>query len=210
MGLLMFLMVLTFALDIAVLGGKCQNRNTRRFCRSARCSTACRDGRASLTVPNQLELRAYSMSDLKLIALDSEDLHVISAHLQDAVLKVGDLAYLPGERRFAALLNRFNWSTARLEEHANGPMTRHRSAIRFERVTAARTHALDLKSKDQVLSLLAIQFEQLRDDDPAGHITLVFSGGAAIQLSVECIEVELRDLGGAWATTSRPSHPEDN
>ena len=147
--------------------------------------------------------------DLKLIAMDDEDLQVISAHLQDAVLKVADIAYLPQERRFAALVNRFNWSTALGPATEDTPLTRHRSAIRIERITAARTRSIDLAAKDQVLSLLAVQFEQLRNDDPAGHITLIFAGGGAIQLDVECIEVELRDLGGAWATNSRPTHADD-
>ena len=147
--------------------------------------------------------------DLKLIAMDDEDLQVISAHLQDAVLKVADIAYLPQERRFAALLNRFNWSTALGQPGSDTPLTRHRSAIRIERITAARTQGIDLAGKDQVLSLMAVQFEQLRDDDPAGHITLIFAAGGAIRLHVECIEVELRDLGGAWATNSRPTHADD-
>ena len=146
------------------------------------------------------------MQDLKLIALDAEDLNIVSAHLQDAVLKVADIAYLPREKRFAVLVNRFNWSSAMVESSGDQAMTRHRCALRVERVTAARTQGLDLAAKDQVLSLLAIQFEQLRDDDPAGHMTLIFAGGGAIQLAVECIEIELRDLGGAWATKSRPDH----
>lgn len=144
--------------------------------------------------------------ELKLIAMDDQDLQVISAHLQDAVLKVSDIAYLPQEHRFAALVNRFNWTTALGTATSSEPLTRHRSAVRIERITAARTQSIDLSAKDQVLSLLAIQFEQLREDDPAGQMTLVFAGGGAIQLDVECIEVELRDLGGAWATKSRPDH----
>jgi hypothetical protein len=148
------------------------------------------------------------MSELKLIAMDKEDLQVVSAHLQDAVLKVGDLAYLPSEKRFAALLNRFNWAAARSGGTDKGEMTRHRCALRFERVTGARTQMLNLEDKSRILSLLAIQFEQLREGDPAGLITLVFSGDAAIQLDVECVETELRDLGGAWAASSRPSHPD--
>lgn len=149
------------------------------------------------------------MLDLKLIALDAEDLNIVSAHLQDAVLKVADIAYLPQEQRFAVLLNRFNWSSALGGDGGDETMTRHRCALRVERVTAARTLGLDLAAKDQVMSLLAIQFEQLQDEDPGGHITFVFAGGGAIQLAVECIEMELRDLGGAWATTSRPDHTDN-
>jgi hypothetical protein len=62
--------------------------------------------------------------------------------------------------------------------------------------------------KGEVLSLLALGFEPLKADAPDGHITLIFAGGAAVRLEVECIEVELRDLGPGWRTDSMPEHPE--
>ena len=147
--------------------------------------------------------------ELKLIALDAEDLGIVSAHLQDAVLKISDVAYRPKEKRFALLLNRFNWAGALTGSQSDKPMTRHRCALRIERVTAARTQDIDLTEEDKVMALLAIQYEQLQDDDPKGHITFVFSGDGAIQLDVEYIEAELRDLGGTWATKSRPNHSDD-
>lgn len=146
------------------------------------------------------------MGDLKLAALDAEDLSVISAHLQDAVLQVGDMAYLPAEHRFAALANRFDWAAA---EGANGrrpSMERRRTVLRFDRVLEAKCQKIDLKSKRQVLSLLAIQFEPT--EPPGGYVTLVFAGGAAIRLKVECIEGEMRDLGAAWKAQRRPEHPD--
>jgi hypothetical protein len=152
------------------------------------------------------------MTDLKLIALGPEDLQIVSAHLQDAVLKVADIAYLPREKRFAALLNRFDWSQAHLsgDETKSQPgkpaYTRRRSALRFERVTAARLKNIDLDDKRRVLNLLAIQFEPLAPADPAGFVSLVFAADAAIRLDVECIETEMRDLGAAWATESKPEH----
>ncbi len=149
------------------------------------------------------------MSELKLVALDLEDLNVISAHLQDAVLKIADIAYLAHEKRFAALMNRFNWPGTLDEASSDEPMTRHRSAFRIERVIRAQVQSLDLTQKDRVLSLLAIQYEQLKADDPYGYITLVFSGDSAIRLEVECIEMELRDLGGVWAASSKPEHALD-
>jgi hypothetical protein len=148
------------------------------------------------------------MPDLKLIALDAEDLAIISAHLQDAVMKLGDLAFLPREKRFAAVANRFDWVDA-IKREATGekPYARRRAALRFERVLAAQVQGLDLKRKDAVASLLAIGFEP--GDAPAGHVILQFAGGGAIRLNVECIEAELRDLGPAWEAKSRPRHPED-
>jgi hypothetical protein len=49
------------------------------------------------------------MELLKLAALDAEDLTVISAHLQDAVLNVADLTFLAAEHRFVLALRRFDW-----------------------------------------------------------------------------------------------------
>jgi hypothetical protein len=141
---------------------------------------------------------------LKLIALDEEDLEVVSSHLQDAVVRVGEMAYVPSRKRFAAVVNRFNWEKALAggEAQAN---ERRRTALRFDRVLGAQLKQLKPSATDRVLSLLAVRFEP--KDHPGGFITLTFSGGASIRLQVECIEAELTDLGPAWRTRSRPQHP---
>ena len=136
---------------------------------------------------------------LKLIALDADDLSVISAHLQDAVLKRGDIVWLPGEKRFALALRRFDWEGA-----AQGQKRRRLSALHFERVTAARS--TNIAAGDAVLSLLAVTFAQ--SDDPAGQVTLHFSDGAAIRLDVECIEAQMKDLGPIWEAVATPAHPD--
>lgn len=141
---------------------------------------------------------------LKLIALDKDDLDIISAHTQDAVIKVGDLTYLPREKRFVALLHRFDWAKA-LGNGSGRSNERRQAALRLERVQKARVQGIRLEAKRDVLELLAIQFES--GDAPAGRVTLVFAGGAAIQLEVECIEAELKDLGAQWTTPSKPAHP---
>jgi hypothetical protein len=149
------------------------------------------------------------MAELKLIALDADDLAVISAHMQDAVLKVADLAYLPAQKRFAALGNRFDWAEALKDGRPRGEgYARRQAALRFERVLAAKVQGIDMRRKDTVLSLLAVSFEPR--DAPAGSVTLHFSDGAAIRLEVECIEAELKDLGPAWGAKSMPQHPEDD
>jgi Protein of unknown function (DUF2948) len=148
--------------------------------------------------------RTASMIELKLLALDAEDLAVISAHLQDAILLVGDMIYRPSEKRFVALTNRFDWTSA--AKGGERSYERHRAALRFDRVLAAQLQGIDLKAKQQVLELLAIQFEET--DPPAGIVTLVFAGGAAVRLRVECIEAELRDLGAAWKARRKPEHPD--
>jgi hypothetical protein len=148
------------------------------------------------------------MADLKLIALDTDDLSVISAHLQDAVMQVGDIAYLPKDKRFAAIANRFDWIEA-LKDGKSEPseFARRRAALRFERVLKAQVQGIDLKNKTAVLSLLAIAFEP--EEAPEGDVILLFSEGRAIRLRVECIEAELQDLGAIWQATSRPQHPGD-
>lgn len=149
------------------------------------------------------------MAELKLIAFDADDLAVMSAHLQDAVLKVGDIAYLPRERRFAAIGNRFDWAEA-LNGANNGSQEymRRRAALRFERVLGAQLQGIDLAQKDVVLSLLAISYEA--GEAPAGSVTLHFADGGAIRLHVECIEAELKDLGPVWRVPSMPKHPSDD
>lgn len=146
------------------------------------------------------------MEDLKLIALDPEDLQVLSCHLQDAVIRVGDMAYLRRDMRFAAIVNRFDWERAATDE--SGPYQRRRAGLRFERVTSARIHGFDLQHKETALVLLALTFEA--GEEPSGAVTLHFAGGGAVRLEVECIEAELRDLGAAWRATSKPVHATDD
>lgn len=142
------------------------------------------------------------MTDLKLIAFDVEDLAVLSAHLQDAVIRSSDMAYLNAEKRFAAVANRFDWNES---VTSSGQAThRRRCGLRFEHVRGAKVTGFTPGRGDAVLSLLAISFEE--SNPPGGFVTLTFAGNAAIRLDVECIEAELRDLGAVWETTHRPQH----
>ena len=148
------------------------------------------------------------MEPLKLVAFDSEDLQILSAHLQDAVLRVDNAAFLPSKNRFAVIANRFDWEGAGGEKKSRDhAYQRRRSMLRFERVLGAQMQNLRKSVQGSVLDLLAIQFEET--DAPEGHITLVFAGGGAIRLHVECIEAELKDLGPAWETQSLPQHGAD-
>lgn len=146
------------------------------------------------------------MTDLKLIAFDADDLAVVSAHVQDAILHVNEMAWLPRERRFAAIMNRFDWQSAHRVAERTSVFERRRSALRIERVQAARIQGIDLKAADTVLSLLSLTFEPKGGEDPGGVILLTFAGTGRIRLDVECIEAELKDLGGVWAAKSRPQH----
>ena len=128
--------------------------------------------------------------------------------MQDALLRVGDLAWLPGERRFAAVGSRFDWVEAMKEGTSNPSTTylRRQVGLRFERVKGAQLLGIDVQRKEAILGLLAIGFEP--SEPPAGHIILRFAKGAAIRLQVECIEAELKDLGPVWRAASMPKHDE--
>jgi hypothetical protein len=145
-----------------------------------------------------------AMENLKLVALDREDIEIMSAHLQDAVVKSADIRWRPSEKRLVIALNRFDWEAA----HQVAPeFRRRRAALRFERVSACKCRNCTAAQKDQVLNLLAVSFEET--DQPAGVITLMFSGGAALRLEVECLEAELADLGPVWVTECCPAHAVD-
>ena len=124
-------------------------------------------------------------------------------------MRVGDMAFLPRERRFAIMLNRFDWAGAGNRRNSGkGHYQRRRSALRFEKVGGAQYQRLMPGNQDQTVELLALKFETA--DPPGGYITLLFAGGAAIRLEVECIEAELRDLGPVWKTKHKPEHPGDD
>ena len=145
-----------------------------------------------------------TVMELKLFALDKDDLDIVSTHLQDSVVKVADIHWRPSEKRLVMLLNRFDWEEAHC---ANPNFRRRRTALRFDRVNACQCRHVMPHDKDAVLNLLAIDF--VATGTPAGALKLTFSGDAELRLEVECIEVELTDLGPAWETTLRPVHPDD-
>ena len=141
------------------------------------------------------------MDPLKLVALDRDDVDIISTHLQDAVLKVADIRWRPSEKRLVVGVNRFDWEAA----HEDAPAyRRRRAALRFDRVLSLKCRNVDPTNPNAVLNLLAVEFAE--KDPPAGVVTLVFSGGAALRLEVECLEAELADLGPVWVTAARPDH----
>jgi len=147
------------------------------------------------------------MDQLRLMALDADDLGVVSATCQDAVTRVSDLVLLPREKRFVATLNRFVWEKAPPRRKLFGPRPqyeRRRSVLHFDRVLSARRTGFDALREEEVMSLLAIRWTAT--GEPSGTVDLVFAADAAIRLEVECIEAQLTDLGAAWSTASRPDH----
>ncbi len=143
------------------------------------------------------------MDNLKLMALDAEDLEIVSAHVQDAVLKVPGLTYDARSGQFSVIVNRFVWETAEARGNA---FERRRAVLLFKRVRSVRSIGFSRTDTEKVLALLALQFEQA-GEGPEGTLELVLAGEASILLDVECIEVQLADTGGAWETSFKPRHP---
>lgn len=139
---------------------------------------------------------------LRLMAGDADDLNVISACLQDAVAKLGDFAFMPDERRFALVANRFVWECA--PDRKTGPFMRVRAGVHFEDVLSAQFQHLKTDAADAVVELLAIRFEA--GEDGAGAVHLDLAGGGAIRLEVESVNAYLSDISEPWRTRSKPSH----
>ena len=127
---------------------------------------------------------------LKLIALDVEDLAVISAHVQDARVQTSDIVWRPIEKRLVVGMNRLDW-----EQTLAGETSPRRliAALRFDRVLACKSRNIDLGTPDAVLELVGIEFYPT--EAPCGSAILMFSRGEALRLDVECLECELSDLG---------------
>jgi len=134
---------------------------------------------------------------LRLTAADADDLAIISAQMQDSVLKREDLRFDPKRHRFAFVANRFAWDAQPINE-------RRRAGLHFDDVTRVQSTGLTRLLPGAVLSLLAITAKV--DADLGGEIVLAFSSGISIRLAVSCINVTLADLGGVWATALTPSH----
>lgn len=151
---------------------------------------------------------------VKLRARDEQDLRVIAAMLQDALVPLKDVAFLKREKRFVLVANRFLWERApdeplelpELEGDASfdddappAPFERVNCGIIFDKVKSARTRGFDLANQEQILNLLTLEAE-------GNSIFLVFSGGAAIRLDVAGIHCHVEDLGEPWPADQRPEH----
>lgn len=141
---------------------------------------------------------------LRLRAIDPEDLRIIAALTQDAVFAPGEMRFDRRRRRFAALLNRFRW-----ERGTGAVPERVQALLIINDVTAAATQGLDMTERELVLSLLAMDFTP--GADGTGTLDLVLAGDGTVRLSLECIDVALRDVSRPYAAPSGrvPAHPLD-
>lgn len=149
---------------------------------------------------------------LKLTALDAEDLQIVSALLQDAVGRIGDTAYLPKRRQFAAMLNRFRWEN---EVTTGGPSPlgrrrpeRVRCGLHFNGILSVRTLGVLQSNPEQLLDLLSIVVKE--KGQGAASIRLLFAGGAEILLEAECIDCYVEDVSEPWPALRRPEHQIDD
>ena len=138
---------------------------------------------------------------LRLLIQDAEDLSVVSAALQDAVGKVGDIEWRPAERTLTLALNRYCW------EAGGRKKSRVRSGLQFGGVLSVKSRNLRRDAPEGVISLLAVQFEP--QTAPGGVISLIFAGGGDLRLEVECLDGALSDLGEPWDASGEPSHTLD-
>ena len=139
---------------------------------------------------------------LKLRAEDAEDLLVISACLQDALVPVRDFAYIPEERIFLFVANRFRWENGVGPAPGEAGLERTLCGMTFSEVTAVSYSGFRRRENGRILSLLAIRTENSK-------VHLEFSGGAAIRLDVACILCHAKDIGEPWPTPWQPRHDLD-
>ena len=142
------------------------------------------------------------VKNLKLIAKTDEDLRVISAHLQDSIVKTSDIANLKKNRIFLMQLNRFMWED--VEKGVFRKNKRIRTVLKFENVIKVKSKNINQKKNDRFLDFLAI--ETLKMPDKNYEMNLIFSGDIIIKLLAEAIEVTLDDQGSPWESKNRPKH----
>ena len=138
--------------------------------------------------------------NLKLNATSEEDLKVISAHLQDSITQVKNIAHLKKNRIFLIQFNRFMWED--IEKGVFRKNKRVQSILKFENVINVYSMNLSQKNEDRFLDFLAIETKFLSDKNY--EIKLNFAGGILIKLNSEVIECFLEDIGDPWETKNKP------
>ena len=139
---------------------------------------------------------------LKLIAKTTDDLKVISAHLQDSIVSTNDIANLKKNRIFLMQLNRFMWED--VEKGVFRKNKRIRTVLKFENVLKVSSKNIKLNDNEIFLDFLAIESKKM--PDKTQEMNLIFSGNSVIKVVAEVIEVCLDDQGEPWSTKSKPKH----
>ena len=140
--------------------------------------------------------------NLKLIAKTEEDLRVVSAHLQDSIVSVSDIANLKKNKIFLMQLNRFMWED--VEKGVFRKNKRIRTILKFENVLNVFSKKIDQRQEDKFLDFLAIETNITPDNNY--EMKIIFAGDSIIRIISEAIEVTLDDQGEAWDTKNKPKH----
>ena len=143
-----------------------------------------------------------AIKNLKLLAKTEEDIKIVSAHLQDSIVNVFDIAHLEKSNIFLMQLNRFMWED--VEKGVFRKNKRIRTVLKFENVLKVFSKNINQKKKDNFLDFLAIATIKMPDNNYEMKIT--FSGDSIIKIIAEVIEVTLDDQGEAWETKNKPKH----
>mgnify|MGYP006097814157 FL=1 len=141
-------------------------------------------------------------TNLKLLATSDKDLRVVSAHLQDAIVCIKDIANLKRNRIFLIQLNRFMWED--VEKGVFRKNKRIRTILKFDNVLSIVSKNIDLEKKDNFLDFLTIESNLL--PDKSYGIKLIFSGDSIIKINAEIIDVTLDDQGMPWESKTVPKH----
>ncbi|MBL1430905.1 MAG: DUF2948 family protein [Robiginitomaculum sp.] len=138
---------------------------------------------------------------MRLLAQSQKDLSVISAMVQDAVTRVGDISYDKQSRQLIIAMNRFCWENGKRSVPA-----RARAALQISSVLSVQQNGIAVVKRNGILSVLAVEFSEKTDIAPGGELTIILADNGTISISVECLDVALVDISGAWGAKSRPKH----
>ena len=142
------------------------------------------------------------VTNLKLLATSDEDLRVVAAHLQDAIVSLQDIVNLKNNRIFLIQLNRFMWED--VEKGVFRKNKRIRTVLKFDNVISVLSKNIDIKKDNNFLDFLTIESNLL--PDKSYEIKLIFSGDSVIKIKAEVIDVALDDQGLPWETKTQPKH----
>jgi hypothetical protein len=140
-----------------------------------------------------------AVQPLRLLAQDADDLKVLSAALQDAVGKVGDIRFDPADHTLTLALNRFRWEAEGTPTHE-----RVRAALQLGSVVSVQTRKLRREPRDAVVELLAVEFHP--GEAPGGEVRLTFAGDGELRAEVECLDLALADVSAPWPSRHAPKH----
>ncbi|MGC1305102.1 MAG: DUF2948 family protein [Caulobacteraceae bacterium] len=138
---------------------------------------------------------------LRLLALDKDDLQVVSAALQDAIAHVGDIRYEPSARRITMLFNRYRWEAGECE---GGCGERVASALQLGDVSRVRQRGMGSEDPGALVSCLAMDFEPC--EAPGGAVLFRFCHGGDLRVEVDCIDAILADVSDPWPASRAPDH----